>query len=48
MRSGSRLIVLTLLILFAASACVSSGSNEPLEGPTEVAGPALVMFYTDN
>ena len=48
MRIGPRLIALALLILVTAVACASDGSNESVDGPTEVAGPALVMFYTDN
>ena len=48
MRIGPRFVALALLILVAAVACASDGSDESINGPTEVAGPALVMFYTDN
>jgi hypothetical protein len=48
MRIGPRFIALALLILVAAVACAGDGSNESVDGPTEVTGPALVMFYTDN
>ena len=48
MRVGPKLIALALLILIVAGACSGGSSNEPVGGPTEVAGPALVMFYTDN
>ena len=48
MKIGPKLIALALLILVVAGACASDGSDEPIDGPTEVAGPALVMFYTDN
>jgi len=48
MRVGPKLIALALLILVVTGACSNGSSNEPVGGPTEVAGPALVMFYTDN
>ncbi len=48
MRMGSRLIALGMLLLLITVACSSAGSDELDSGPTEVAGPALVMFYTDN
>ena len=48
MQIGPRLIALALLILVIAGACSSGDSNESVDTPTEVAGPALVMFYTDN
>jgi hypothetical protein len=48
MKVGPKLIALALLILVVAGACASGSSNESIDGPTEVAGPALVMFYTDN
>ncbi len=48
MRFGPKLIVLGLLIWVAAAACSGGGSDEPVGGTAEVAGPALVMFYTDN
>jgi hypothetical protein len=48
MQVGPKLIALALLILIVAGACSGDNSSEPFNGPTEVAGPALVMFYTDN
>jgi hypothetical protein len=48
MQVGPKLIALALLILVGVGACSGGSSNEPVGGPTEVAGPALVMFYTDN
>ena len=48
MRIGPKLLVLALLVVVFANACAKGSSNEPVGAPTEVAGPALVMFYTDN
>jgi hypothetical protein len=48
MRVGPKLIALALLVLVVASACTGGTLSESVDGPTEVAGPALVMFYTDN
>jgi hypothetical protein len=48
MRSTPKLIALALLILVAAVACAGDVSNDSTDGPAEAAGPALVMFYTDN
>ena len=48
MRFGPKLIALAFLVLVVAGACTNNSPNEPIDGPAEVAGPALVMFYTDN
>lgn len=48
MRAGPKLLVLALLVVVFAGACANGSSNEPVDAPPEVAGPALVMFYTDN
>jgi hypothetical protein len=42
------LILIFLLVLVIAAAC-SGGETEPVDTElTEVSGPALIMFYTDN
>ena len=48
MRVGPKLIVLALFVVVFVGACANGCSNEPVDAPNEVAGPALVMFYTDN
>ncbi len=48
MRIGSRLIPLIVLILSLTAACADSDSGEAGTEETNVEGPALVMFYTDN
>ena len=48
MRFDLKLIAMALLMLVVAVACSSGDSNASVDKPTEVAGPALVMFYTDN
>jgi hypothetical protein len=48
MRIGSRLIALAILLLVTTVACSGTGSGESGNAPAEVAGPALVLFYTDN
>ncbi len=48
MRIGPKIIALALLILVVAGACSGGSANEAVDSPTEVTGPALVMFYTDN
>lgn len=48
MRIGLRLISLALLLVLVTAACSGAGSDESGDTPTEVSGPALVMFYTDS
>jgi len=48
MRIELRLIALALLMLFFTAACSTGNSDEDDQGSVEIAGPALVMFYTDN
>ena len=48
MRKGFQLITLVLLMMVVTVACGTRFSNETATGSTEVTGPALVMFYTDN
>ena len=48
MRIGSRLIPLIVLILAITAACADGDSDEAGAEVTNVIGPALVMFYTDN
>ena len=48
MRIGSKVIVLIVIILALASACANGGADEARSEETNVEGPALVMFYTDN
>jgi len=48
MRIGSKLIALAILLLVITVACSSTGSDEGDSGLGDIAGPALVMFYTDN
>jgi hypothetical protein len=48
MHIGPKLIAIVFLIVVLAAACSGGVSNESDSGPAEVAGPALVMFYTDN
>ena len=39
---------LVLFVLVITAACSGGDSNELVDGPAEVTGPAMVMFYTDN
>lgn len=48
MRIGLRLIALAIVLLVVTAACSGAGSDESGDAPTELTGPALVMFYTDN
>ena len=48
MKIGSRLIPLIVLILALTVACADSSAGEAENEETNVEGPALVMFYTDN
>jgi hypothetical protein len=48
MRIRSSLIALAILLLVITVACSDNGSDDSSDQPAEVAGPALVMFYTDN
>ena len=48
MKRLSGMIALFLLLLTIITACSGSRTNESTEASSEVAGPALVMFYTDN
>jgi len=48
MRIGSRLIPLIGLILALTAACADGEADETGTEETNVEGPALVMFYTDN
>ncbi len=41
-------IALFLSLMFIVSACSDSRTNKATEASTDLAGPALVMFYTDN
>jgi hypothetical protein len=45
---GSRLITLAILLLFITAACSAGNSDVPDGEQAKIAGPALVMFYTDN
>ncbi|MGH2536032.1 MAG: hypothetical protein ACRDHL_01410 [Candidatus Promineifilaceae bacterium] len=48
MKHWFRLPFLALLALVALAACGSNEPGEPEAPPPALAGPALVMFYTDN
>ncbi|MCI0395103.1 MAG: hypothetical protein L0322_09225 [Chloroflexi bacterium] len=48
MRKVTSCLILALLLVVAV-ACTGGATGDPTaEPPPELAGPALVMFYTDN